>query len=70
MPPSQARVCGVGLCLGVFDDFHFKAGALYVQEVLPGGAAADSGRIQVRQNSPTLPIKEPYLTYKRALNLT
>jgi hypothetical protein len=31
---SAARpLCGVGLLLAIYDDFHFKAGAIYVEEV-------------------------------------
>ena len=30
---------------GVFDDYHFMAGSLYVMKVLEGGAAAKSGLV-------------------------
>lgn len=39
------RLCGVGLFLAVYDDHHFKAGSIYVEEVIAGGAAADCGLI-------------------------
>jgi len=43
---AAARLrCGVGLFLAVYDSYHFKAGSIYVEEVMPGGAAADSGLV-------------------------
>ena len=30
---------------GVFNDYHFMAGSLYVMKVLEGGAAAESGLV-------------------------
>jgi C-terminal processing protease CtpA/Prc len=42
-PPR--RLCGVGLYLAVYDDFHFKAGSIYVEEVMAGGAAECCGLV-------------------------
>ena len=43
--PPPLPLCGVGIIVAVYDDIDLNSGSVFIEKILPGGAADESGLV-------------------------